>query len=111
MKRAWLKLALVVLGLCLMLAIWVASHAAYVDTIWPRAIGMTMAELEQQIGKPENLRPHTHNGSNYTIWSGPVKTIYLPSGPPVYVFDSVDKLIDWSSDIGDDAHFREQWGL
>lgn len=111
MKRTCLKLALGILGFCLVFAIWMACHAAYVDTIWPRALGMTLSELEQQIGKPESLRRHAYNGSSYTIWSGPVKTIYLPSGPPVYVFDSAGKLLDWSRDIGDDPTFQEQWGL
>jgi len=99
------------IGLGLACALWVACHAAYVDTIWPKAMGMTMAELEQQIGKPESLRPHLHNGSSYTIWSGPTKEIYLPSGPPVYVFDSAGKLLDWSRDSGDDPTFLQKWGL
>lgn len=111
MKRAWPKLAMVFLGLCLMLAIWMASHAAYVDTIWPKSMGMTMAELEQQIGKPELLRQHTHNDSSYTIWSAPVKTVFLPSGPPTYVFDSAGKLVDWTRDSGDDPVFQQKWGL
>jgi hypothetical protein len=105
------RITLLFLAVAFVFAVWVATHAAYVDTIWPKTMGMTMAELEQQIGKPESLRQHTHNGSSYTIWSGPVKTIFLPSGPPTYVFDSAGLLLDWSRDVGDEPAFREKWGL
>ncbi|QDU07718.1 hypothetical protein [Gimesia aquarii] len=32
----------------------------------------------------------------------------LPSGPAAYVFDETGKLIQWSSDIGEDPQFQQQ---
>jgi hypothetical protein len=33
----------------------------------------------------------------------------IPSGPSGYVFDRSGRLLDWSSDIGDDPRFRNKW--
>ena len=111
MKRKLNRITIGSLFLGIVFAIWFATRLAYVETIHPSAMGITMTELGEQIGMPENLRPHSHNGSSYTLWSGPVKAIFLPSGPPVYVFDSAGLLVDWSRDSGDDPEFREKWGL
>lgn len=47
---------------------------------------------------------------DYYVAFGPIKALLaLPSGPPAYVFDSKGKMIDWSSDIGDDSHFSDKW--
>jgi hypothetical protein len=33
----------------------------------------------------------------------------LPSGPSGYIFDRSGRLVDWSSDIGDDSRFQNKW--
>lgn len=50
-------------------------------------------------------------GSAFYVAYGPVDDTWLrfPSGPPGYVFDASGKLIDWSSDTGDDAGFQLEW--
>lgn len=33
----------------------------------------------------------------------------LPSGSAAYVFDETGKMVQWSSDVGDDSQFQRQW--
>lgn len=35
--------------------------------------------------------------------------LYLPSGPPAYIFDKNGNLIDYSLDTGDDPDFLSKW--
>lgn len=49
-------------------------------------------------------------GEEYVELEGPMMSHHLmPSGPPAYVFDSSLRLVDWSSDIGDDPKFVSEW--
>jgi hypothetical protein len=50
------------------------------------------------------------NGRQHMIAYGPMSSwLLLSSGPSAYVFDDKGRLVDWSSDIGDDPQFDEQW--
>ncbi len=33
----------------------------------------------------------------------------LPSGKSGYIFDKSGRLVDWSSDMGDDSRFQKKW--
>jgi hypothetical protein len=50
------------------------------------------------------------NGKRHVIAYGPMSSwLLLSSGPSAYVFDETGRLVDWSSDIGDDPEFDERW--
>src|SRR5687768_11076889 len=50
------------------------------------------------------------NGEPHVIAYGPLSSwLMLSSGPSAYVFDQTGRLVDWSSDIGDDSEFDERW--
>ena len=50
------------------------------------------------------------NGERHVIAYGPMSSwILLSSGPSACVFDSTGRLVDWSSDIGDDSQFDRKW--
>lgn len=52
----------------------------------------------------------TVNGQPHVIAYGPGSgLILLPSGPSACVFDNTGRLVDWSSDIGDDPRFDAKW--
>lgn len=49
-------------------------------------------------------------GNQHVIAYGPMSSwLLLSSGPSAYVFDGSGRLVDWSSDIGDDSAFDERW--
>ena len=50
------------------------------------------------------------DGKPHVIAYGPMSSwLMLSSGPSAYVFDDNGRLVDWSSDIGDDPQFDERW--
>ena len=52
------------------------------------------------------------NGKTYTLVIGhtPVASLLrLPSGPPAYIFDERNVLVDWCKDTGDNHVFVEKW--
>ena len=42
---------------------------------------------------------------------GDYDILYLPSGPPAYIFDKNGNLIDYSLDTGDDPDFLNKWHI
>ena len=51
------------------------------------------------------------SGDPHIIAYGPSSSwLLLSSGPSACVFDGAGRLVDWSSDIGDDPRFDEKWG-
>jgi hypothetical protein len=49
-------------------------------------------------------------GKPHVIAYGPMSSwLLLSSGPSACVFDDTGRLVDWSSDIGDDPRFDEKW--
>src|SRR5690349_5783774 len=50
------------------------------------------------------------NGKPHVIAYGSMSSWLLSSGPSAYVFDDTGRLVDWSSDIGDDPRFDARWG-
>ena len=50
------------------------------------------------------------NGKRHVIAFGPRSSwLLLSSGPSAYVFDDAGRLVDWSSDVGDDPRFDQDW--
>jgi len=49
------------------------------------------------------------DGRRHVIAYGPSSWLLLSSGPSAYVFDDTGRLVDWSSDVGDDPRFVERW--
>lgn len=51
----------------------------------------------------------TFGGKRHIIAYGPDRASELASGLPAYVFDETGRLVDWSTDIGDDPEFDARW--
>ncbi len=50
------------------------------------------------------------DGTNYFAAFGPIRApLALPSGPPVYVFDTNGMMIDWTLDNGESPRFQKEW--
>jgi len=71
----------------------------------------TYRQYRESLPPPESvLKLRVGEGEFYAL-SGPVSVLLaLSSGPPVYIFDSEGKLLDWTLDSGDDPRFSERWG-
>ena len=62
--------------------------------------------------EPAKLALVQVRGDSYLLVTGPLsRGLALPSGPPVYVFDSSGRLVTWTLDSGDDPDFASTWWL
>lgn len=62
--------------------------------------------------KISDVRKFMLNGNAYVLVLGVphVSLVSLPSGPPAYIFNEHDMLVDWCRDIGDNSSFINKWG-
>jgi hypothetical protein len=50
------------------------------------------------------------SGVKYLLAYGDSKSVLMMnSGTSAYVFDESGKMVDWTSDSGDDGRFRDKW--
>ena len=57
---------------------------------------------------PRDIEVIRQGGADYLLATGRARGL-LASGPSGYVFDRAGRLVDWSSDVGDDPRFRDRW--
>jgi hypothetical protein len=76
-------------------------------TVPPRTVN-DLASFLQWRESPRRIEVFERVGNEYLIATGPGGAA-LPSGPSGYVFDRSGRLVDWSSDMGDDWRFRDKW--
>ena len=58
--------------------------------------------------EPRSLEVIQQGGSEYLFATASGGRM-LKSGPSGYVFDRSGKLVDYSTDVGDDPRFRDKW--
>ncbi|MBI3922523.1 MAG: hypothetical protein HY318_13960 [Armatimonadetes bacterium] len=76
----------------------------------PREKTATIAQLEKDFGVRLEARRVAVRGVYYTFARGPlVSWGNVPSGPPMYIFDSQGHLVDYTLDVGDDPRFADKW--
>lgn len=102
------KPSLISLVLMLPLIAWVGCEVYHAKT--SSAAGLAgYSEYRAKLPEPRSARMLKKGESDYVAYYGPVTTLAMVSGPPVYVFDLSGKLVDWSRDMGDDPRFAEEW--
>jgi hypothetical protein len=92
----------------LLIAVWLTAEALmYRRTVPPASVTdfPTFAKWQQS---PRDIEVIQQGGTGYLLATGPGGGL-LASGPSSYVFDRSGRLVDWSSDIGDDPRFRDKW--
>ena len=72
----------------------------------------TLAEFSAEMPKAEKVIVFEKNGSSYVEVigrrpSGP--GVPVPSGPPVYIFDSKGHIRYWTLDSGDTTEYWKDW--
>lgn len=68
----------------------------------------TIVQFAQTMPSPEKIEIAERNGCKYFFVTGSGRVI-LPSGPPIYVFDSEGNLVIWVSDIADVSENHPWW--
>jgi hypothetical protein len=87
---------------------WAALVVRETDQQVPR--GRTLAEHLSVMPQPQSYGAFSLAGQEYLAAWGPMRAWWtLPSGGPVYIFDSRGQLVDWSPDTGDDEAFLRRW--
>jgi len=77
------------------------------DAFFPTAL----SEVEARTGiylKPGEIE---RGGKQYYVVTFPMhmSPVRFPSGPPEAVYDSEGRLVDKTTDVGDDERFRNAW--
>ena|SRR5687767_10506548 len=71
---------------------------------------ITLAKFSIRMPKPDKVIASEKNGSSYLEVIGPLPGFpMVPSGPPVYIFESTGHVYYWTSDIGDTGEYWENW--
>jgi hypothetical protein len=109
-KRSTVKHTLIVLGVLLVMgAPLMIADIRGRKSLDPTGHATSLAEyLEWQPAATE-FEEATFAGKRHFIASGPEPTSSLASGPPAYVFDETGRLVDWSTDTGEDSEFCTRW--
>jgi hypothetical protein len=110
MKVVKILLVVAIVGLLAYLLLPELAGPIYISRRFtPREGGATIEKLELSFGVKLKTREIAVQGVGYTLAEGPLVTWAVPSGPPMYVFDSQGHLLDYTLDVGDDPRFRDKW--
>jgi hypothetical protein len=102
------KAAIVVLVIVALLGGWLLGVYSWYRSVQPA--GATLAEHLAQRPAPEQRRIIIADRKEFLALFGPIQAFpRLPSGWPVYIFDSAGQLVDWTPDEGDDEAFKRRW--
>jgi hypothetical protein len=95
----------VILALFVVMAVLIAH---WKESVAPG--GDTLAECLQKMPEPARTEVFTQDGQDYLLLQGESQAFpRFPSGPPMYVFDRTGRLVDWTTDSGDDDAFWKRW--
>jgi len=93
-----------------MILTWLASEFRYAARICPTGKADTYHDYRQKMNAPRRGNLLEKDGQQYYALFGKVDAWFaLPSGPPVYVFDTNGVMVDWTSDSGEDPEFTRTW--
>lgn len=72
----------------------------------------TLSKFAAEMPEPEQVIIFEKDGSTYVEVVGRLPrfpTIPMPSGPPIYIFDSTGRIRFWTIDSGDSSVYAEEW--
>ena len=107
LERLALTLGLLIVLLLMGQAVLGPRYLTYRFT--PAADSVTLEEVEAAIGARLDRFTIHKQAQTYTLGMGPMLMWAMPEGPPAYVFDASGSLIEFTSDLGDDQAFVEEW--
>ena len=96
--------------LILAVVAWLAFEGASRSRLTPPPHVTTLTEFLHWRPQTTRVLVVSSAGQEYLCALGP-KAGLLSSGPSAYVFDASGLLKDWTTDAGDDPHFRDKWAF
>ncbi|MCU7812449.1 MAG: hypothetical protein KZQ77_14660 [Candidatus Thiodiazotropha sp. (ex Notomyrtea botanica)] len=69
----------------------------------------TIDQLKEELGVVLETHRIETRGAAYTLAIGPMVMWAAPSGPPMYLFGSDGRLLDYTYDVGGDQGFFRKW--
>jgi hypothetical protein len=103
-----LKVVKIILVLVLLFAAYVAVEVICQCRAKPPATVQTLDDYLKWQTKHRRIELQQSGGQEFVVMQGP-NAGFVTSGPPVYVFDASGRLIDWTTDCGDDPRFQQKW--
>ena len=90
--------------------VWVGNEIYHARTSNPGHL-TTYLEYRERMPPAKGAWIMKREGTNYYAALGPIRApLALPSGPPIYVFDSKGMMVDWTLDSGESPRFKKAWG-
>jgi len=108
MIRVKRSTVIIFLALVLIAVIDLIAVRSYYEGVRPPP-GCTIESLAIS-GGFGRIREVQKDGSLFYLVDGKYPPDYVvPSGPPVYAFDSKGSMVDWTQDCGDDSSWMRKW--
>lgn len=98
----------VIITVIVLIAVWITTERLMYRRTVPPASVTDFSAFNQWQQSPRDIEVIRQGGTDYLLAMGAGGGL-LPSGPSGYVFDRSGRLVDWSSNIGDDPRFRDKW--
>lgn len=107
-----MKTVLVVAACVCLFAAWIWAEHRHAVALRPPQGATNLAAFLQARPESGPISRFVHAGNAHIKVVGrPGGTgLSLPSGPPVYIFDTSGRLVDWCGDLGDNEEFLRKWG-
>lgn len=91
---------------------WWLSETRWSRINYPDGKFTNVSEYLANGRQPGRVTKVKKDGDTFFIAHCPMDTwLALPSGPAAYVFDKTGRMIEWSSDTGEDPEFQRKWLL
>ena len=111
-RSQWRSYVAIVLVLLIPFISWLSFAAWKLQEIAPDENAQHLKEFLESMPSIEGIYSRQSGGTTYLQVEGTLPSwLLLPSAPPMYSFDTTGKLVDWTSDYGDDPAFRRRWPL
>ena len=108
----WRSYLAIVLVLLIPFISWLSFAAWTIRQIAPDENAQHLKEFLESMPLIEGIYSRQSGGTTYLQVEGTLPSwLLLPSAPPMYIFDTTGKLVDWTGDYGEDPAFRRRWPL
>ena len=111
-RSQWRSYVAIVLGVLIMFLGWVSVETWGYLRIAPGEDAQHLKEFLKSMPPSEGIYSWQSGASTYLEVVGTLPPWpFVVSGPPIYIFDTTGKLVDWTAQSGEDSAFERRWPL